>query len=207
MNDILLGLKRSSINHWFATSVLGLVTGALLILCFKLSSDLDWLARHQPIHVIPGAAEGVYAAGVTHYNVINAARYLAGLGINLTPVNAPARLEELQSYIAPEALPAFQAEREERVREIRSQQQSRAFFADEPDSLTQSDGVYEYRSRGRWDIRSGSLAMSSLRYELVMRFSVAQADRSNPYGIQVQHIEMKPLGERGPKAEAAAAPL
>jgi len=195
MNEILLSLKRASSLQWSATAILGVLCVALVVLNFKLAGDLSSLARHQPIHVIPGAAEGVYAAGLTQYNVANAARYLLGLAVNVTPATAQQRFAELETYIAPEALGEFRGERDRRLKEIRSQQQSRAFFPDEPDRLVVEDGSYVYRVRGTWEIRSGSLPMSSTRHEFTLRFRVGHADRENPYGVSIDAFEVRALDE------------
>src|ERR1700740_3536283 len=101
MNELLLNLKRTACLQWSATAVLGLLCAGLTALSFKLANDLSTLAHHQPIHVIPGAAEGVYAPGITRYNVANAARYLVGLVVNVTPSTAAQRFGELEGYIAP----------------------------------------------------------------------------------------------------------
>jgi len=193
MNELLLTIKRTTCVHWLATSVLGVLCTGLIALNFKLAGDLSSLARHQPIHVIPGAAEGVYAPGLTRYNVANAARYLLGLGVNVTPVTAAQRFAELEAYIAPEALAEFRSERDQRLKEIRAQQQSRAFFPDQPDDLSAVDGLYVYRARGQWEIRSGSLPLSATRHEFTLRFRVGHADSGNPYGIFVRTFEVTPI--------------
>jgi len=193
VNEILLSLKRTASIQWSALVVLGVISVGLLVLNLKLAADLSSLASHQPIHVIPGAAEGVYAAGLTRYNVANAVRYVLGLAVNVTPATAESRFGELERYMSPDALTEFRAERDERLREIKSQQQSRSFVADEPDELSVREGIYDYRARGRWEIRSGSLPMSSRRHEFHVRFRVGAPDEGNPYGIAVSALVIRSL--------------
>jgi hypothetical protein len=195
VNELLLSLKRTTCVQWSATAILGLLCLALVALNFKLAADLSSLAHHQPIHVIPGAAEGVYAAGLTRYNVANAARYLLGLAVNLTPATAAQRFSELEGYIAPEALGEFRTERDQRLKEIKTQQQSRAFYPDAPDHLSVENGIYRYRVRGVWEIRSGSLPMSLKRHEFTLHFRVGGADRENPYGVFIDAFEVRALEE------------
>src|SRR3974390_1571769 len=204
MNELLMSLKRSTCVQWSATAVLGAVCVGLIALNFKLAGDLNSLARHQPIHVIPGAAEGVYAAGITQYNIANAARYLLGLAVNITPATAAQRFNELEGYIAAEALSEFRAERDQRLKEIKTQQQSRAFFADGPDELSEQDGVYVYRVRGMWEIRSGSLPISTRHHEFILRFRVGRADKENPYGVFIHAFEVQPMVDRDSDGTAAA---
>ncbi len=194
LHDLLLAVKRAAALQWLATALLGLLCVALTVLCFRQASELAWLARHRPVHVVPGAAEGVYAPGITRHNIANAARYLLGLAVDLTPATASRRLQEFERYLDPVALPVFRAERDRLLKEIEAQQQSRTFYPDSPDELIDDEGLYGYTVRGRWEIRSGSLPMSEERHAFTMRFRVGTADETNPYGVRILAFEVQRLG-------------
>jgi hypothetical protein len=193
IGDLLLAIKRAAALQWLAIAVLGLIGLALAALALRQSGELAWQARHQPIHVVPGAAEGVYAPGLANHNLLNAARYLVGLAVNLTPSTAAQRLAELERHVDPQALAVFRSERDRRLREIHEQQQGRTLRPDRPDTLEQVDGLYRYTVQGRWEIRSGSLPMSEVRHGVEMRFRVGTADETNPYGIRIVALEVTPL--------------
>jgi hypothetical protein len=193
LHDLLLSVKRAAALQWLATALLGLLCLALAALSFRQAGELAWLARHRPIHVVPGAAEGVYAPGLARHNIANAARYLLGLAVDLTPATASRRLQELERYLDPVALPVFRSERDRRLKEIEGQQQSRSLYPDSPDELTEDEGVYRYTVRGRWEIRSGSLPMSDDRHQFTMRFRVGTADETNPYGVRIVAFEVRRL--------------
>lgn len=193
IGDLLLSVRRAAALQWMAIAVLGVIGLALAALALHQSGELAWQARHQPIHVVPGAAEGVYAPGLAHHNLLNAARYLAGLAVNLTPSTAAQRLAELERYVDPQALAVFRAERDRRLREIREQQQGRTLRVDQPDTLERTDDLYRYRVQGRWEIRSGSLPMSEVRHIVEMRFRVGTADETNPYGIRIVALDVTAL--------------
>ncbi len=193
MQDLLLSLKRAAAMQWLATFALTAICVALLALSFKLASELTYQMQHKPVYIVPGAAEGVYAPGLTRENVRNAARYLLGLVATISYLTAETRFQELERHVDPLAMPQFRQERDRRLKEILSQQQSRALFPDEPDQLSESGGLYQYRVRGRWEVRSGTLLMSELRHEFRMRFRVGLPDELNPYGIQIAAIDIAPV--------------
>jgi len=192
--------------------VVVIVLGALLLACLvstvQLAAKIGEVAKTRSVYVIPGAAEGVYAPGLTEYNVRNAARYLLGLGANLTPANAEERLAELEKYCMSDYVPAFQAEKIRSLKEIQSQTQSRALQPDRGDSLTVDEKkIYTYAASGTWEIKSGSLLMSALRHRFTLRFFVGNADRGNPYGIQLLSFDVAPLDDPGRRDAAHAATL
>ena len=152
----------------------------------RMATELRSLALAQPIRVVPGAASGVYAPGLTNENVLNATRYLHQLGANITPATAKARFAELESYCAPSFLPKFRAESAKRLEEIMQQQQSRLFVRDEEEQLVRGENaIYHYVVSGPWDIRSGTVPMSEYRHQFRLQFTVGTPDERNPYGIQL----------------------
>ncbi len=193
LQDLLLSVKRAAALQWLATVVLGALCIALVALSFRQAGEMADMARHRPVHVVPGAAEGVYAPGLAHHNVANAARYLLGLAVQLTPSTARRRLDELERFVDPVALPVFRSERERRLKEIDGQQQSRTLYPDSPDELVDTQGLYRYTVQGRWEIRSGSLPMSEERHVFTLQFRVGTADETNPYGIRIVALEARRL--------------
>ena len=204
LEDQLGAVKKREGRYWIVISVLGLALAASQISQLHLTAKVAEVADRRPIYVVPGAAEGVYAPGLTKYNVANAARYLLGLGANLTAANAADRLAELERYCTPEFLPRFKAESVKRLKEIQGQTQSRALQPDRGDSLSvDARGLYTYTVSGVWEIKSGSLLMSEFRHRFQMRFSVGHADQGNPYGVQLQAFDVVQLDEGSGPAGAA----
>lgn len=159
-----------------------IVAGLLAMTSARFAS----LAGNIPVRVIPGAAAGVYAPGITETNVLNAIRYVQQLGGNVTPATARPRLDEIERYCAPEFIAKYRVEKSKRLEEIAAQQQSRAFVRDVPESFTQDNAaVYTYQVSGPWEFRSGSVVMSSFRHEFKIRFTIGSPDQGNSYGIQL----------------------
>jgi hypothetical protein len=170
----------------------------------RLADETRELARHQPIRVVPGAAAGVYAPGLTNENVLNAIRYLQQLGANVTPATAKARFAELEASCAPSFLPKFRAERDRRLEEITQQAQSRLFTRDGEEALVRDHHqVYHYTVAGAWEIHSGSVPMSDYRHEFRLHFTVGTPDARNPYGLQLlgfDTIQLDPAKREGAAA-------
>ena len=159
------------------------ICAAMLV---RSNAKIIGLAENIPVRVVPGAAAGVYAPGVTEMNVLNAIRYVQSLGANLTPATARKRLDELEAYCAPEFITNFRIEKVRRVEEIISQQQSRSFVRDSDETFTRdANGVYTYKVTGPWEFRSGSVVMSNYRHEFIIRFTIGTPDKGNPYGTQL----------------------
>jgi hypothetical protein len=191
--DQLEAIKKREGRFWLA--ILGL--SALLLTSqlsnMRLTAIIGEVVDKRQTLVIPGAASGVYAPGLTQFNVANAARYVLGLGANLTAANAKERLAELERYCAADFLAKFQVEEARLLKEITSQTQSRALQPDRGETLTVDDKQhYTYTVTGPWEIKSGSLLMSALRHRFTIRFSVGNPDRENPYGIQLHAFDVVP---------------
>ena len=152
----------------------------------RLAYQFHDLAMNQPIRVVPGAAAGVYAPGLTNENVLNAIRYVQQLGANITTATVKSRLEELERFCSPSFLPKFRAERDKRLEEIGQQSQSRLFVRDGDEGLVRDDKqIYHYTVTGPWEIRSSSVLMSEIRHQFHLQFIVGTPDKENPYGIQL----------------------
>jgi hypothetical protein len=183
-----MGLQTATI----AALALGLIVVAGLLAMNAVRFAL--LAEKIPVRVVPGAAAGVYAPGITETNVLNAIRYVQQLGADLTPPTARARLEEIGRYCAPELLVKFRVAQGKLLEEIAAQQQSRSFIRDVAEAFTQDNaGVYDYRVSGPWEFRSGSVVMSNFRHEFKIRFTIGSPDQGNPYGIQLLSFDTSRL--------------
>jgi hypothetical protein len=186
--------------------VLALTLGYAIWTNSRLALGLRELARDQPIRVVPGAAAGIYAPGLTNENLLNAIRYVQELGANLTPATASSRLAELERYCAPRFLPKYRAERERRLTEITQQAQSRLFVREGEEQLVRDDqGVYHYAVRGPWQIHSGSVPMNEAMHAFRLSFIVGSPDKENPYGLQLLSYDVVQLNP-GEREGAAAAP-
>lgn len=203
-----LGVQTALIAALAAALVLAVfITSRLGFALLGISQRFERLAESQPIRVVPGAAAGVYAPGITEHNVLNAIRYVAGLGTNLTSATARARLDELERYCAPPFLSTFQREKAKRLEEIGTQAQSRSFVRDGAESLAQDDQqIYEYSVVGTWEFRSGGVVMSELRHAFRLRFTIGTPDKGNPYGIQLLAYDVTRLDPAVPRLDPAAAP-
>lgn len=196
MEDSLASIKKAVGVGIIALIVLVLLLIAAIVTNLRLASQIASVANEHPIFVIPGAAEGVYAPGLTKYNVENAARYVVSLGATLTSANAKDRLAELEKYCSPEFQPKFRLEKARLLKEIQDQNQSRSVQPDPEtgDALTvDKKKVYTYSMRGAWEIRSGSILMSNIRHEFTIRFTVGNVSKGNPYGIQLQAFDFVPV--------------
>lgn len=209
LDDQLAVIKKLIGALLILSLVLALLVALALASNLRLAGRVSEVAAQQRIFVIPGAAEGVYAPGLTEHNLRNAARYLTSLFANLTPANAAGRLEELEGRCSPAFLPKFQAEQARLAKEIADQMQSRALQPDPGETLNRdAQGRYTYSVSGVWEIRSGSLAMSALPHRFTLVFAVGNADKERPDGIELHGIDVTPLAESGGSAGAAdAAPL
>jgi hypothetical protein len=207
--DQLEAIKKREGRFWFAILGLSALLLASQLSNLRLTATIGEAVDKRQTLVIPGAAGGVYAPGLTQLNVANAARYVMGLGVNLTAANAKERLAELEKYCAADFLAKFQAEEARLLKEITAQTQSRALQADRGDTLAVDDKQnYTYTVTGPWEIKSGSLLMSAFRHRFTIRFSVGNPDRENPYGIQLHAFDVVPVDDAsGRRGAAEAAPI
>ncbi len=170
----------------FAIAALSIALIVAVVVNAQIGFRVVNMAQNLPVRVVPGAAAGVYAPGVTEENVLGAIRYVQGLGGNLTPSTARKRLEEMESYCAPEFRPKFRAEAQRLLSEITAQQQSRSFTRDSDEEFTRdTKGIYTFRVAGPWLFTSGNVVMSQFRHQFSIQFSIGSPDQSNPYGIQL----------------------
>ncbi len=194
MEDSFASIKKAVGGGLIVLIILALLLLASIVTNLRLATQIASVADRRPIYVIPGAAEGVYAPGLTKYNVENAARYVLTLGVNLTAANAKDRLDELEKYCSPDFRPKFRLEKARLLKEIQDQNQSRAVQPERGDELTIDDKkIYTYSMRGAWEIKSGSLLMSEVRHQFTIRFSVGNVDEGNPYGIQLHAFDVAPV--------------
>jgi len=194
MTDVLASTQRTMSIGVIILLILGVLLIGSIVTNVNLASRVVDVADRRPIYIVPGAAEGVYAPGLTKYNVANAARYVISLGSNLTATNAKERLAELEKYCAPEFLPKFRVEKDRLLKEIQMQQQSRALQPDVGDTLSvDPKKLYTYSLTGAWEIKSGSLLMSQVKHQFTIRFLVGNADEGNPYGIQLYAFDVTPI--------------
>ncbi len=205
--DLLASTKKAIGVGVIVLIALGLLLLVSIFTNVNLASRVAEVADKRPIYIVPGAAEGVYAPGLTKYNVTNAARYILSLGTNLTATNAKDRLDELEKYCAPDFLPKFRVEKARLLKEIQMQSQSRAVQPEQGDELTvDAQKMYTYSMSGAWEIKSGSLLMSALKHQFTILFSVGNADKGNPYGIQLHGFDATPFDDKNRRGVSNEAP-
>jgi hypothetical protein len=189
-------IRRSIALAGCVCAVLLLITIGSLSLAICTVWSARQSAARMPVLVVPGAVAGVYSPGLTEDNVRSAARYLTGLGTSFSGVRGmDQRFDELESFASPQFLPRLQAARLALRRDVETQNQARAFFA-EPESerfRQQSPGSFEYAIRGLRVVYASGLTMDSRSSVVSLKLALGAPSQKNRVGVLLDGFEVSDL--------------
>ena len=189
-------IYRSTLLAAGVCAALLLVTIASLAYAFTAAGNAREVGARMPVLVVPGAIAGVYTPGLTEANVRATARYLASLATNFTGAGGfRERFDELETFAAPQFLPALQRARLTLQHDVETQNQARAFFAASATEqlLPAEGGRFDYRVQGERIVYSSGVPMDSRRSELRLRLRWGAPSRQNPAGIVLENFDVTDL--------------
>jgi len=200
-----LSIRRNTMLAATVCLVLTAITAVSLGFTFSAIGNAREMGMRMPVMVVPGAVGGIYSPGLTQDNILATARYLATLVTNFSGAKGlRERLDEFETFAAPQFIPALQRARSELQRDVDTQNQSRTFFASiGTERLNKTEGgSFDYFVNGERVVYASGIPMDSRTSEIHLRLHWGTPSRHNPTGIVLDGFDVK---DTSPAAGIAAA--
>lgn len=171
----------------------------LIVLSYAL---LRVTLKPQPVIVVPGAtAVDMFLPGKIPDRVLVdfGRNFVATLG-NFTPATADAAFSQVRRYMSPRLLSQFDAQAQEKVREIKENQLSQVFSIVSY-KYSRDRKLFRIVFAGERAIYVGKYETEKMSYQYTVEIAAVEPTETNPYGLAVASLEQ---GEA--KEEAYPAP-